>query len=157
MVTKLTPYSFNKLKEELEHLKGIARLKLMNEINKARDEGDLRENSGYHALREEQAKQESRIRQLEDLLDNSELEDINNDNKVVAVGKVVTLNVNNKKVRAIFGTRNEIDDTNISICSPDSPLGVAINGLRVGKKTYYNLPNGNRMNVEILDIEQVKH
>ena len=70
-VTWLTQEAYNKLKEELEYLSGPARTEIAAKIAAAREEGDLRENGGYHAAKEEQGKQELRVRQLTQLLENA--------------------------------------------------------------------------------------
>ena len=59
-VTWLTQEAHDKLKAELEHLSGPYRAEITERIAAARDEGDLKENGGYHAAREEQAKNEAR-------------------------------------------------------------------------------------------------
>src|SRR5690242_21906121 len=63
-VTWLTQEAYNKLKDELAYLTGPARTEIAAKIAAAREEGDLRENGGYHAAKEEQGKQELRVRQL---------------------------------------------------------------------------------------------
>ena len=60
----LTQEAFDKLSDELDYLKGEGRTTVSAKIAQARDEGDLSENGGYHAAREEQGQQEARIRQL---------------------------------------------------------------------------------------------
>src|SRR5690606_8006059 len=64
----LTQEAHDRLRAELEHLTGTVRTELQKRIGEARDEGDLRENGGYHAAKEEQGKVEARIRQLQDML-----------------------------------------------------------------------------------------
>ena len=64
----LTQEAFDKLQEELENLRGPVRQEIIERISAAREEGDLRENGGYHAAREEQGKAEARIRHLQDML-----------------------------------------------------------------------------------------
>ena len=64
----LTQEAYDRLQAELENLKGPARAEISQRIADAREEGDLRENGGYHAAREEQSKAEARIVQLEDML-----------------------------------------------------------------------------------------
>ena len=64
----LTQEAYQKLSDELDHLSGPGRAEVTAKIAQARDEGDLRENGGYHAAREEQGQQEARIRQLSDML-----------------------------------------------------------------------------------------
>jgi hypothetical protein len=63
-VTWLTQAAYDQLKAELEHLSGPARAEIVAKIEEARQEGDLKENAGYHAAREDQGKLELRIRQL---------------------------------------------------------------------------------------------
>src|SRR6476660_7582362 len=67
-VTWLTQEAYDRLKAELEHLSGPARTEISQRIGAARAEGDLKENGGYHAAKEEQGKMEARIRQLTQLL-----------------------------------------------------------------------------------------
>ena len=68
----LTQDAVDKLKSELEHLRGPVRDEIIARISAARDEGDLKENGGYHAAREEQGKNEARIRQLVAMLENAD-------------------------------------------------------------------------------------
>ena len=72
-VTWLTQEAYDRLKAELDHLSGEGRTEIAKKIEAARLEGDLRENGGYHAAKEEQGKQEARIRQLRQLLDNAKV------------------------------------------------------------------------------------
>ena len=65
----LTQDAYDRLKAELDHLTGPGRQEITARIEQARSEGDLKENGGYHAAREEQGKAEGRIRQLTELLD----------------------------------------------------------------------------------------
>src|SRR4051795_7124976 len=67
-VTWLTQEAHDRLKAELEHLSGPARAEISERIGAARAEGDLKENGGYHAAKDEQGKMEARIRQLTQLL-----------------------------------------------------------------------------------------
>lgn len=69
----LTEDAHNKLVAELESLKTEGRATVTNKIAAARSEGDLSENGGYHAAREEQGQMEARIRQLEDMLRRAEV------------------------------------------------------------------------------------
>ena len=66
--TFLTQDAFDRLNAELEHLSGRGREDIAKRIESAREEGDLKENGGYHAAKDEQGKQEARIRTLQYLL-----------------------------------------------------------------------------------------
>ena len=69
--TWLTKEAHERLTKELEHLQGPGRAEIAERIDAAREEGDLKENGGYHAARDEQGQMEARIRQLEELLRNA--------------------------------------------------------------------------------------
>src|SRR5258708_22769231 len=72
-VTWLTQEAFDRLKAELDHLSGQGRIDIAKKIEAAREEGDLRENGGYHAAKEEHGKQEARIHQLTYILTHSKV------------------------------------------------------------------------------------
>lgn len=72
-VTWLTQSGYDQLKAELEHLSGPWRIEIAQKIEAAREEGDLKENAGYHAAKEEQGKYELRIRQLTQLLERAKV------------------------------------------------------------------------------------
>ena len=88
----LTQDAYDKLQAELEHLKGPRRAEIVAEISAARDEGDLKENGGYHAAREEQGKNEARIRQLEDRLRRAQIGETPADDGLVEAGMKVKVN-----------------------------------------------------------------
>ena len=91
-VTWLTQEAYNQLRAELEYLSGPARTEIAAKIAAAREEGDLRENGGYHAAKEEQGKQELRVRQLTQLLENAKVgETPTSIDGTVAPGMVVTI------------------------------------------------------------------
>ena len=85
----LTQEAYDKLRAELEDLKGPKRQEIIERISNARDEGDLKENGGYHAAKDEQGKIEARIIQLEEMLSNVSTEP-SADDHTVSPGKVVT-------------------------------------------------------------------
>src|SRR5690625_7842274 len=91
--TWLTRDSYDRLKAEYDHLVTTERAEIADRIDAARDEGDLKENGGYHAAREEQAKQEARIRQLGELLRNAHGGDTPPDDGAGELGMVVNAEV----------------------------------------------------------------
>ncbi|MGW6229403.1 hypothetical protein ACWFQT_20050, partial [Cellulosimicrobium cellulans] len=91
-VTWLTQEAYDRLQAELAHLSGEGRTEIAERIAAARDEGDLKENGGYHAAREEQAKNEARIRELTEKLRNVQVGTPPDDGMVEA-GMVVTANI----------------------------------------------------------------
>ncbi|WP_121255686.1 transcription elongation factor GreA [Nocardioides ferulae] len=150
----LTQDAYDKLKAELEDLKGPVRQEVIARISAARDEGDLKENGGYHAAREEQGKIEGRIRQLEDMLRRAEIGETPPDDGVVEPGMVVTYKFvgddDDEAETFLLGAR-EIEPEGLTVYSPASPLGSAINGKRKGDTVSYEAPNGKTLEVVILD------
>lgn len=151
--TWLTQEAFDRLSQELEHLSGPGRAEIAEKIEAARDEGDLKENGGYHAAREEQGKQEARIRQLEVLLQSAKVGSSSSDGKTVSPGSVVTAKVAGNEMRFLLGSREIAGDSDIDVFSEKSPLGAAVLGVAVGGKTSYEAPNGKEIKVEVKGIE----
>ena len=87
----LTQEAYDRLKAELAEREGPRRQEITLRISTARDEGDLKENGGYHAAREEQGKNEARIRQLKQLLEHARIGVPDSEHDEVAPGKVVTV------------------------------------------------------------------
>jgi transcription elongation factor GreA len=121
-------------------------------IEQAREEGDLRENGGYHAAKEEQGKREARIRQLQQLLQTAKVGERPADDGVVEPGMVVTARVAGDEMRFLLGSREAAGD-GIEVYSEKSPLGEAINGKVKGDVATYHAPNGTEVKVEILDAQ----
>ncbi|HEY1323652.1 MAG TPA: transcription elongation factor GreA, partial [Streptosporangiaceae bacterium] len=90
-VTWLTQEAYDRLKAELDHLAGPGRVEIAKKIEAARDEGDLRENGGYHAAKDEQGQMEGRIRQITYILENSRVGDPPRTDGVVGPGMTVTV------------------------------------------------------------------
>ncbi|MCZ7458362.1 MULTISPECIES: transcription elongation factor GreA [unclassified Streptomyces] len=154
-VTWLTQEAYNQLKAELEHLSGPARVEIAKKIEAAREEGDLRENGGYHAAKEEQGKQELRVRQLTQLLEKAKVGEAPADNGTVAPGMVVTVAFDGDEsdTETFLLASREYASGDISTYSPQSPLGSGVNGKKVGQDAEYELPNGKTAMVRILEAK----
>ena len=148
-VTWLTQEAYDRLSTELNQLKTIGRTELAQKIEAARSEGDLKENGGYHAAREEQGKQEARIRQLDELLRRAVVGEAPADNGVVEPGMVVTATVAGDKMTFLVGSREVAEGTGMNVYSEQSPLGAAIIGHSAGDTTSYATPTGTQITVEI--------
>ena len=149
-VTWLTQEAYDRLTNELEELKAN-RPVLAKEINDRREEGDLRENGGYQAAREEQGKQEGRIQYLKEFLRNAEVGEVTTADSVQP-GSVVTIYFDDDKTDTetfLLGSR-EITDDSMSVFSEKSPIGAAVNGAKVGDTVTYVAPNGRQVEVKVL-------
>ena len=152
-VTWLTQEAHDRLKEEFDFLTGEGRAEIVKRIEAAREEGDLKENGGYHAAKDEQGKREARIRQLQQLLDSAQVgEAPKAPAGVVAPGTVVTAKVAGEPMRFLLGSR-EVAGDGVEVYSEKSPLGAAINGKHKGESATFVAPNGNKVEVEIVDTE----
>jgi transcription elongation factor GreA len=151
-LTWLTQDAYDRLKSELDHLSGPGRVEIAQKIEAAREEGDLRENGGYHAAKEEQGKIEARINQLQHILSSARVGEPPRTEGVVGPGMTVTVRFerDDEEVTFLLASREE-SGAPIDVYSPKSPLGAAISGKKVGEKATYNLPNGRSATVEILD------
>lgn len=147
--TWLTQESYDRLKAEYDHLAGAGRTEIAEKIEAAREEGDLKENGGYHAAREEQAKQEARIRQLDDLLRGAQVGEAPPDDGIVEPGMVVTATVGGEKMTFLLGSREVAGDTDLDVYSASSPLGAAIMGSKAGDTVEYSTPAGKKIEVKV--------
>lgn len=151
--TWLTREAHDRLRAELDQLIA-ARPAMSAEINARREEGDLKENGGYHAAKEEQGKAEARIRQLSDLLGGAEVGDPPDHAEEAALGTVVTVRFvgDDDTEKFLLGSREIGGTTDLTVYSPESALGTAIMGKKVGETVIYPAPNG-KVEVEIVDLE----
>ncbi len=154
----LTPEAYDRLRAELDQLRGPMRAELATRIGEAREEGDLRENGGYHAAKEEQGKAEARIRQLEEMVRRAQVGEQPTAGDLVDAGMVVTIRFvgDDDTETFLLGSRELValdDSVDGTVYSPQSPLGGAIMGKRAGDKATYSAPNGTSVTVEILAVE----
>jgi transcription elongation factor GreA len=149
----LTRKTFDRLQGELEERTGPVRAELVDRISSSRDEGDLKENGGYHAAKDEQGKNEARIRQLEEML-RSATTDASADDGVVSPGKLVSYRYagDDEVERLLLGARDIAEDEgDVEVISPQSPLGGALVGAAKGETIDFTAPNGKQLKIEIVD------
>ena len=149
-VTWLTQEAYDRLSGELEHLSGPGRVEIAKKIEAAREEGDLRENGGYHAAKEEQGKQEARIRQIRHLLEKAQVGEPPAASGKVEPGRLGTVDLAGEEMTFLLGSR-EVTVEDLEVYSERSPLGSAILGRRIGEQVSYQAPNGRSLPVKILD------
>tara|TARA_Y100000310_G_scaffold65081_1_gene60599 strand:- start:814 stop:1290 length:477 start_codon:yes stop_codon:yes gene_type:complete len=153
----ITIQGFEKLKEELEKLKKIKRPKIIEAIAEARGHGDLKENAEYHAAKEEQAKIESRIIEINDLIARANVIDITKlekkDNVIFgSTVNLINLDNNERKTYKIVG-KDEADMTKNYIYFR-SPIGKALIGKKKKKLVTVTTPSGEK-NFEIEDVKYI--
>jgi transcription elongation factor GreA len=147
----LTTTTFDRLNAELEERRGPIRAEIVERISSARDEGDLKENGGYHAAKDEQGTNEGRIRQLEELLKDATTEP-SPDDQTVSAGKLVTYRyAGDDEESFLLGAREIAEDHHdIEVYSPQSPLGAALEGHKAGETVDFEQPNGRVAKIEII-------
>ena len=152
--TWLTQESFDRLSAELVDRSGPMRSEITKKIELAREEGDLKENGGYHAAREEQVKNEARVRQLKQMLENAQIGTPPSDTGTIAIGHVVTVEfADGDSEKFWLVSREEAVHSTMDVYSPDSPLGNAVIGKKQGDKSSFELPNGKEITIAIKKVE----
>jgi transcription elongation factor GreA len=149
--TWLTQEAYDRLNAELDHLSGPARVEITQRIEAARAEGDLKENGGYHAAKDEQGKMEARIRQLTQILREAKVgTPPSADEGVAGPGMVVTVSYGpDDEETFLIGSREEAAVTDITVYSAQSPLGKALTGAKPGETVTYDAPNGKQISLEL--------
>ena len=151
----LTQEAHDRLKAELDQLVA-GRPAMSAEINARREEGDLKENGGYHAAKDEQGKQEARIRQLTDLLRKAQVGAAPDDGRPTPrLGTVITVKFagDDETEKFLLGSREIAGTTELAVYSPESALGSAIMGAAPGTTVTYQAPNGRDISVEVVAVE----
>ncbi len=123
-VVWLTQAKYDELKAELEELRGPTRAELVKRVSDARDEGDLKENAGYHAARDELGKIDGRVQQLVDMLERAKVGETPADDGVVEPGMKVTVKLVGLDLEEtfLFGAREMAGD-DINGLLPAVPAG----------------------------------
>ncbi len=149
-VTWLTQEAYSRLKQELDELIEN-RPVIAQKINTSREEGDLKENGGYHAAREEQGQQEARIRHLQELLRGAKVGETPAANGIASPGMLLTVRYagDDEDETFLLATREEGGEGEVEVYSPESPLGRALLGAKEGETREYELPNGKTQKVAL--------
>ena len=137
----LSSERLNELKVELEDLKGRKRREIAERLKTAKEYGDLSENSEYSEAREEQARVETRIFELEDILKQASVIKKSEEVDEVRIGSTVTVKKGDEVFNYTVVGSNETNPEEGKI-SNESPLGRAILGHKVGDKITVGTPSG---------------
>lgn len=149
---KLSRDAHERLQQELLTMTTEGRIRIANAIEAARALGDLKENGDYHAAKDEQGKMEARIRQIQAMLEDVEIVE-SSGSGVVEQGSVVGIKYEGDEEVEwyLIGSIEERRD-DVSVMSPNSPLGEALLGHAVGDVVGYQAPSG-ELRVSIAEIK----
>jgi len=145
--TQLSQTTHDRLRAEFDDLTTRGRIDVANKIETAREEGDLKENAGYHAAKDEQGHMEGRIRQLEHMLENAEIVD------GIAIYTVLYEGDSEDMAERYLIGNMEEDIEGADVISATSPLGQALDGAAPGTTLSYDAPSGS-LTVTVLNVER---
>ena len=152
-----TQQGYQELVDELHYLRHEKREKIKSDIALARSFGDLSENSEYDEARNEQAKNEARIKELEELLENAVILDESRiDTSVVSLGSTVKVKNTDLGVEITYDLvgSNESNPMEFKI-SDQSPIGAALMGKRAGDKVEIVTPGG-LIHMSVLEVSRTQ-
>jgi transcription elongation factor GreA len=156
---KLSKSTYDRIKAEFDDLTTRGRIDVANKIERARELGDLKENGDYHAAKDEQGHMEGRIRQIESILEDSEVVSPAPDG-VVGLGSIIVIvyegdSDGDAESYLIGHVEEQPASKDVSVMSPSSPLGSALLGAKEGDMVSYEAPNG-MLKVKVLSAKSQK-
>ncbi len=137
----LTKEGYDQLKKEYEQLSETDYPTVLDQMHRARELGDLRENEAYHSARNKLAMIKGRIEELELILENAKIVDKPEVNGIVGLGSDIDVSINGKQYKYVLVSEQEADLTNGKI-SAESPIGKALMGAKVGDDIEFEAPSG---------------
>lgn len=150
---QLTQEGLNELKEELRELTEEKLPAVVDRVAKAREYGDLSENSEYHSAKEDQTLIETRIDEIQSVIANAQVVKNTTSNNKVGMGSTVTYAVSGKSKKQTITIVGEYEaDPTEGKISQASPLGQALMGKKKGEKATVTAPAG-EIEYEILEIK----
>lgn len=151
----VTKEGLDKLRSELDHLESIERPKISQQIAEARDKGDLSENAEYDAAKEAQGLLEMKISKLQDQVANARVIDASllDSSKVSILSKVKIKNVANGMEMSYSLVPETEADLSKGKISVNTPIAKGLLGKKIGETADIDLPNGTKMQFEVLDIK----
>ena len=151
-----TQAGYDALQKELNFLKNVRRVEIKEEVAKARSYGDLSENSEYDEAKNEEAKIEMRIHELEEMISVARvIDEAEIDHTKVSVGSIVEVENVDTKVRKTYHIVGSYEtDPVAGKISDQSAIGGGIMGTSVGEKVDIELPNGKTLHLVICDVRR---
>ncbi|MBD3363201.1 transcription elongation factor GreA [Candidatus Dojkabacteria bacterium] len=141
----LTKEGYQKIVEELEERRNVTRKKIADDIETAREQGDLSENAAYHSALKAKEFNEKRINELEFIAKRAEITKGNPRNKKIELGEEFMLrelqSKKEKKYQLVGGNEADTDQGKISI---NSPIGREVRGKKYGDKIKVSFPGGEK-------------
>jgi transcription elongation factor GreA len=152
MARQVTKAEHERMTKKLAYLKKEGREEIAAKLQEARSHGDLSENAEYDEARNDQAKLEEEIAQLEKDLDSIEIiEDDSFEHGVVHIGSTVEIEDQGEILKCIIGSTS--DDQTVIVISDDSPVGKAIIGKKPGEEFNVLLPSGETATMKVISTE----
>lgn len=151
----VTKEGLDKLRAELKQLETVERPNITQQIADARDKGDLSENAEYDAAKEAQGMLEARISKLKDLVANARIIDASllDANKVSILSTVTLKNTANGQTMTYSLVPESESDLKAGKISVNTPIAKGLLGKKLGDLAEISLPNGNKLNFEIIDLK----
>ena len=155
-IKNYTQAGYDALQKELNFLKNVRRVEIKEEVAKARSYGDLSENSEYDEAKNEEAKVEMRIHELEEMISVARvIDEAEIDHSKVSVGSIVEVENVDTKVKKTYHIVGSYEtDPVAGKISDQSAIGGAIMGTSVGEKVDVELPNGKTLHLVICDVRR---
>jgi transcription elongation factor GreA len=150
---KLTEQGYELLKQELEELKDVDRKQNLEALKEARAQGDLSENADYDAAREEQARIEARIKEIDNILKHAEIIRESN-SKSVSIGKTVMIKYLHNGFTREYTIVGHLEANPLKgKISNESPIGKALHGAKKGAKVSFKSETGVEYKIEVVEIK----
>jgi transcription elongation factor GreA len=152
-ISYLTEEGYQKIKDELDHLRNIERPSISRQIAEARDKGDLSENAEYDSAKDAQAMLELRISKLEDVIANSRILDKSriDTSRVQILNKIKILNIVTKSIVEYMIVSESEANIREGKLSVNTPIAKALLGKKVGDAVEVKVPSGS-LTFEIIEI-----
>jgi len=150
--TFLTKEGFQKLQDELEHLRTVKRQEVADRLHEAMEGGELIENAEYEAAKNEQAFVEGRIQEVEMILATARVIEENGKSDVIQVGATVTIHEEGNPVETFTIVGAAEANPREGKISNESPIGKAILGHKAGETVQVDAPGGH-FKVKIVKVK----